>query len=204
MSKKTIKFSSLEQNIKNLYGEKNVCIADPDTVYLSQGVEIGDNTEIEPNVFFSGKVIVGKNCRIRANSYLEDCVIEDNCVIGPFARIRPGSLIKNEARIGNFVEVKKSEIGEGSKINHLSYIGDSYIGKNVNIGAGTITCNYDGKNKYQTRVADGAFIGSNCCLVAPVNVGKNSIIGAGTTLFRDAPEEQVTINKKEIQSFNKK
>ncbi|HCR86036.1 MAG TPA: hypothetical protein DIV86_05095, partial [Alphaproteobacteria bacterium] len=149
-------------------------------------------------------VTVAKNTEIFAFSYLEDCSIASDVRIGPYARIRPQSKLQKGSRIGNFVEIKNSVIGDDSKINHLSYIGDSEIGKNVNIGAGTITCNYDGKNKYKTVVAEGAFIGSNSSLVAPVKVGKEAIIGAGTTLFEDAPAGKITINQMPIKNLKKK
>jgi bifunctional UDP-N-acetylglucosamine pyrophosphorylase/glucosamine-1-phosphate N-acetyltransferase len=147
---------------------------------------------IGPNVFLKN-VSLGKNVEIKANCVIEDAVIEDHAVVGPFARIRPGSVIKESSHIGNFVEIKKSTIGKGSKANHLSYIGDTIVGENVNIGAGVITCNYDGVNKHQTVIEDNAFIGSDVQLVAPVTVGKNATIGAGSTITKDAPADKLTL-----------
>ncbi|MBN2689954.1 MAG: bifunctional UDP-N-acetylglucosamine diphosphorylase/glucosamine-1-phosphate N-acetyltransferase GlmU [Gammaproteobacteria bacterium] len=161
-------------------------------IILEGEVKLGDNVSVGSNVVLRN-VTIGNNVRVLANTIIEDSVIGDDCVIGPFARIRPDSDIKNQAKIGNFVELKKTEVGKGSKVNHLSYIGDSIIGENVNIGAGTITCNYDGVNKNQTIVQDGAFVGSNCQLVAPVTIGKNATIAAGSTVTDDAPEGKLTI-----------
>lgn len=188
-----------ERHLKN-----GVIMVAPETVYFSEGTEIASGTVIEPNVIFKGKVTVKGASEIRAFSYLEDCEIEEKVTIGPYARIRPGTKIKKNARIGNFVEIKNSEIGKGSKVNHLSYIGDTEMGEDVNVGAGTITCNYDGKNKFKTRIGSGAFIGSNSSLIAPVTIGKDAVIGAGTTLLENAPPKKITINKKELRSFNKK
>lgn len=172
----------------------------------------GKDVFIDINCVFSGKVIIGDGCTIgpncmltdvsigagstiHANSLLEGCFIEDNCQIGPFARLRAGTKLARNCKIGNFVETKKAAFDEGSKASHLSYLGDVTIGKQVNIGAGTITCNYDGVNKYQTIIEDGAFIGSDTQLVAPVKVGANATIGAGSTLRKDAPAEELTITE---------
>ena len=135
----------------------------------------------------------GNNVVIKANSHIEDSILGDHCDIGPFARLRPGTQLGKAAKIGNFVETKKVQIGDGSKVNHLSYIGDTTIGKKANIGAGTITCNYDGVNKFKTQIGDGAFIGSNSSLVAPVNVGNNATVGAGSTVTKDVAEEELAI-----------
>lgn len=182
--------------LRNKFLEQGVIIQAPETVFFSADTEIESDVEIEPYVTFHGKVKISKGSKIRSYSYLEDCEIGENNVIGPYARVRPGTTTEKDVKIGNFVEVKKSEIGEGSKINHLSYVGDSEIGKDVNIGAGTITCNYDGKEKHKTKVEDGVFIGSNSSLVAPVNIGKGAKIGAGTTILKDVEEGSVVINKK--------
>jgi len=155
---------------------------------------LGANVHIGPNCSLQN-VILGDNVVIKANSVLEDCVVAENCSIGPFARLRPGAILAKNAHIGNFVEVKKTTIGEGSKISHLSYIGDAEIGKGVNIGAGTITCNYDGVNKHKTKINDGAFIGSGTQLVAPVVVGIGATLGAGTTLSKDASAEALTVTR---------
>ena len=149
-------------------------------VKLEDGVQIGPNCHIRNAVIKAGTVI-------KANSVIEDATVGDGCDVGPFARLRPGTLLESQAKVGNFVETKKAHIGAGSKVNHLTYIGDAEIGKGVNVGAGTITCNYDGANKFKTTIADGAFIGSNTALVAPVSVGKDSVVGAGSTVTSDIP-----------------
>ncbi|MEO1889779.1 MAG: bifunctional UDP-N-acetylglucosamine diphosphorylase/glucosamine-1-phosphate N-acetyltransferase GlmU [Cycloclasticus sp.] len=157
-------------------------------------VSLGENVIIGPNCVIRNAVI-GSNTVIKANSVLEDCIVGNDCNVGPFARLRPGTELGHGSMVGNFVEVKKSRVGEGSKISHLSYIGDADIGKGVNIGAGTITCNYDGVNKFKTVIEDGAFIGSGTQLVAPVTVGKGATLGAGTTLSKDAPADTLTVTR---------
>ncbi len=169
-------------------------------VVIEGNVALGDNVHIEPNVYLRD-VSIGDDVTIHANSVIEQSIIAEQCQIGPFARLRPGTQLAAGAKIGNYVEVKKSIIGEHSKVNHLSYIGDATIGRNVNVGAGTITCNYDGANKYPTIIEDNAFIGSGTQLVAPIKVGANATIGAGTTLRKNAPEDQLTLNKSEQQSI---
>lgn len=149
---------------------------------------------------------IGPNTVIKPNSLIEDTVIEDECSVGPFARLRPGTVMKSDSHVGNFVEVKKSIIGKGSKAGHLSYIGDCEVGKNVNIGAGTITCNYDGANKHKTIIEDDAFIGSDSQLVAPVRIGKGATVGAGTTVTSDVSAESLTISRvkqKQIESWER-
>ena len=145
----------------------------PDTIYFSKDTKIGKNVTIEPYVVIGQKVKIGNNVTIKSFSHLENCKIENKVDIGPYARIRPGVVLKSGSKIGNFVEIKKSNISKDVKINHLSYIGDAKIGEKVNVGAGTITCNYDGVSKHNTNIEDGAFIGSNTILVAPVKVGKS-------------------------------
>lgn len=192
--------------------EQGVTLRDPARFDVRGTVECGQDVEIDLNVLLKGVVKLGNRVKIGANvcisdseigddvEILENCVIEKarvgaNCRVGPFARVRPDSDISENAHIGNFVEIKKSQVGRGSKINHLSYIGDAIIGSGVNIGAGTITCNYDGVNKFQTIIEDGAFIGSDTQLVAPVRVGKNATIGAGSTITKDAPEETLSLSR---------
>lgn len=172
-----------------------VTLRDPATTYFSYDTKIDGGCIIEPNVFFGPGVTIEKDVTIRANSYFEDCHIKQKACIGPFARIRPGTEIAEQAKIGNFVEIKKSKIGKGSKVSHLSYIGDSTLGENVNIGAGTITCNYDGYNKYQTVLEDGVFIGSNSSLVAPLTIGKNAIVGAGSSITKNINEDEIGITR---------
>lgn len=185
-------------------------LRDPARVDIRGTVDVGNDVMIDINVIFEGKVILGKGVTVGANSILKDCVIGDNteikpnsmiekstvgaaCSIGPFARIRPDSVLADDSHVGNFVELKKASLGKGSKANHLSYIGDAVVGQKVNIGAGTITCNYDGANKSVTTIKDGAFIGSNSALVAPVTVGVNATIGAGSVLTRDAGDEELVV-----------
>ncbi len=187
-------------------------IVDPKRIDIRGNVEVQPDVTIDINVIIEGKTSIGKNsyigpnCVIKnasignnvfieANTVIEDAMIKDGCTVGPFARIRPGSILERKAKVGNFVEMKKTTLGENSKANHLSYLGDAIIGKDVNVGAGTITCNYDGVNKFQTIIEDGAFIGSDTQLVAPVKVGKNATIGAGSTITRDAPADQLSLSR---------
>lgn len=169
----------------------------PETVYFAYDTEIGANVTIEPNVFFGPNVKIGEGTHIKAFSHIENTTIGENCNIGPFARLRPETHINDYVNIGNFVEVKKSEINKGSKVNHLSYIGDSYIGERTNVGAGTITCNYDGFFKYKTHIDDDVFVGSNSLLIAPVTVNAGSTIAAGTVVTKDVPEGSLTITRPE-------
>ena len=174
----------------NLQCGKDVFI-DINNVFKNN-VIIGDNTHIEPNCILNNATI-GNNCHILANSVLDNCTIGDNCNIGPFARLRPGTILKDDCKIGNFVETKNATFANNSKASHLSYLGDVTIGSDVNIGAGTITCNYDGVNKHQTIIEDGVFIGSDTQLVAPVTVGKNATIGAGSTIRKHVPADELTL-----------
>ena len=197
--KETIGVNSLEelakaeeifQKAKRIeFMEKGVHLQSPETVFFSFDTEIGKGTIIEQNVVIAPAVTIEKNSIIRAFSHLEGCHICPNSKIGPYARIRPGSIVSEGANVGNFVEVKKSFVGPKSKINHLSYIGDAKIGERVNVGAGTITCNYDGVSKHNTDIEDGAFIGSNTMLVAPVKVGKSSVTASGSVITKDIPNE---------------
>lgn len=191
---------------------QGVTLRDPNRFDLRGTLDVGQDVEIDVNVIFEGSNQIGHNVKIGANCSIKNATIEEgviilpNCVIenavvgansriGPFARLRPETILATDTHIGNFVEIKKSVIGQGSKVNHLSYIGDSLVGKKVNIGAGTITCNYDGVNKFQTIIEDGAFIGSDTQLVAPVTVGKNATIGAGSTITKDTPDDQLTLSR---------
>lgn len=198
-----------------------VTIVDPKTTYVDSDVIIGQDTIIKPNTHIEGKTKIGKNCVIGpdttitdsviadnvfiTNSYIEESVIEKEVKIGPFAHLRPKSVLKEKVKVGNFSEVKKSIVGYGSKVNHLSYIGDAVVGKNVNIGAGTITCNYDGKNKFQTVIQDDVFVGSNVNLVAPVNIGKKVLIAAGSTITDNVSPNKLTIARaRQIVKVRKK
>ena len=189
-----------------------VSIVDPKTTYIDKPVRVGRDTIIYPNCYLQGETTIGERCILEPNSQITDSrigsdvvikacsvitesTIDEGAAIGPFARLRPGTVVKRNARIGNFVEVKKSVIGEGSKANHLTYLGDTTVGRDVNIGAGTITCNYDGRNKYPTVIEDNAFVGSNTELVAPVTVKKGSTIGAGSTITKEVPEGALAISR---------
>jgi bifunctional UDP-N-acetylglucosamine pyrophosphorylase/glucosamine-1-phosphate N-acetyltransferase len=157
-------------------------------------VQLGDGVVIEPNCFLKN-VTIGAGSVIHANSVLENCQIGDDCSVGPFARVRAGTILADHCKIGNFVETKNAKFGEHSKASHLSYLGDVVIGKQVNIGAGTITCNYDGVNKHQTIIEDGVFVGSDTQLVAPVTVGRNATIGAGSTIRKNVPADELTLTE---------
>lgn len=200
--------------------DQGVYIRDPARFDCRGSLTVGVDTNIDVNTIFEGTVTIGKRCSIgpnvilknvvlgddviiKANSMIEDSSVRDGCIIGPFARIRPGSTLNKACRVGNFVEIKASNIGEASKINHLSYVGDAVIGKRVNIGAGTITCNYDGANKHTTTIEDNVFIGSNCSIVAPINIGQDATVGAGSTITKNVPAQQLTLCRAQTQ-VNKK
>ncbi|HXR94681.1 MAG TPA: bifunctional UDP-N-acetylglucosamine diphosphorylase/glucosamine-1-phosphate N-acetyltransferase GlmU, partial [Rhizomicrobium sp.] len=170
-----------------------VTMTSPETVFLSHDTLLGADVEIEPFVVFGLGVEVKSGARIRSHSHLEGAVVAAHAVIGPFARLRPGAVIGDGAHIGNFVEVKNSTIGKGTKANHLAYLGDASVGENANIGAGTITCNYDGFGKYRTEIGDGAFIGSDTALVAPVKVGAGAITGAGSVITKDVGADALAV-----------
>jgi len=176
----------------------------PETVMLSADTCIGEESVVEPYVVFGPGVTIGKHCHIRSFSYLEGCTAADSVVIGPYARLRPGTVIEEEARVGNFVEIKKSHIGRGSKIPHLSYIGDTTMGAGCNIGAGTVTCNYDGKQKHQTLLGDNVFVGSNSALIAPITLGNNAMVGAGTTVTKPVGAGELALNNAEQKRLRKK
>lgn len=173
--------------------ENGVTLIDPSTVYLRHDTQLGKDVIVHPNVVFGTNVKVEDNVEIRSFCHIEDAVIRKNATIGPFARIRPGSDVGESAHIGNFVELKKAKVEKGAKVNHLSYIGDAHVGEKTNIGAGTITCNYDGFSKYKTEIGAGAFIGSNTALVAPVKVGDGAIIAAGSVITQDVPADALAI-----------
>ena len=179
----------------------------PETIFFSEDTKIGKNVVINPYVVFGKKVKIGNNVIINSFSHLEDCKVENKVDIGPYARIRPGTILKDGSKIGNFVEVKKSIVGKKSKINHLSYVGDTQIGKDVNIGAGTITCNYDGVKKSKTKIKNNVFIGSNSSLVAPVTINENSIVGAGSVITKNVARKSLALaraNQIEIKNYKRK
>ena len=162
--------------------------------FIEYDVILGDNVNIESNNLLRDSAL-GAGTLVHSNCHIEGANTGSNCEIGPFARLRPGAELANDVKIGNFVEIKKSTVADGSKVNHLTYIGDAEIGKGVNVGAGTITCNYDGANKHKTIIGDGAFIGSGVELVAPVTVGAGATIGAGATLTKNAPDNHLTVER---------
>ena len=174
-----------QDKIRNRFMTNGVTLVAPDTIFLSVNTKIGKNVVINPYVVIGSNVKIGNNVEILSFTHIEGAKIEDNVKVGPFSRVRPGAVLSKRSRIGNFVEVKNSKVGIGTKINHLSYVGDATIGKSTNIGAGTITCNYDGKRKYRTNIRDEAFIGSNSSLVAPVTIGKKSVVGAGSVITKN-------------------
>ena len=184
-----------QNNLRRKAMLSGVTMIAPETVFLQKDTIIGQDVIIEPNVVIAGGVSIARNCHIKSFCHLEKCSIGEGNIIGPFARIRPDTVTSQNVKIGNFVEVKKSTIGVSAKVNHLSYIGDTEIGDNANIGAGTITCNYDGYRKYQTKIGEGAFIGSNTALIAPVNIGNNAIIGAGSTITQNVPNTGLSISR---------
>ena len=179
----------------------------PETVYFSKDTKIGKNVTIEPFVVLGEKVKIHNNSKIKSFSHLENVKIENNVVVGPFARLRPGTVLKSGSRVGNFVEIKKSKVGKNSKVNHLSYIGDTNIGNFVNIGAGTITCNYDGKNKNKTLIKNKVFVGSNSSLVAPVTLNEKSTIGAGSVITKNVKKNSLALtrsNQSEVKNYKRK
>jgi len=179
----------------------------PETIFFSEDTKIGKNVIIEPYVVIGRKVKIGNNVRICSFCHLEDSKIENNVNLGPYARLRPGTVLQAGSRVGNFVEVKKSKIGKKSKINHLSYIGDTTIGKLVNVGAGTITCNYDGVKKSKTKIKNNVFIGSNSSLVAPITVNENSVIGAGSVITKNVKKKSLALTRSsqiEIKNYKRK
>ena len=201
---KHVNLKNSQINLRNKFLKSGVKMIGPETIFFSNDTQIGKNVIIEPYVVIGSKVKIGNNVVIKSFSHLESCRIENKVEIGPYARIRPNTVLKEGSKVGNFVEVKKSIIGKKSKVNHLSYIGDSKIGKSVNVGAGTITCNYDGKKKYVTNIKDKVFIGSNSSLVAPITIGEGSTIGAGSVITRNVKSKSLALTRseqKEIKNY---
>ena len=196
-----------QEKLRNKAMKMGVTIKSPETVFLSKDTKFGKKVVINPYVVIGEKTKIGDNVEILPFTHIENATLEENVNVGPFSRIRPGAVLSKGSRIGNFVEIKKSKIGKNSKINHLSYIGDSNLGKNVNIGAGTITCNYDGKRKNKTRIMDGAFIGSNTALIAPIKIGKKAIVGAGSSLTNNVKSKSLALTRAkqiEIKNYKRK
>ena len=198
---------NLQNKLRDKFLKKGVKMKGPDTVFFSKDTKIGKNVEIEPYVVLADKVQIGNNVKILSFSHLEGVKIDNNVSVGPYARLRPGTKIKSGSKIGNFVEVKKSTINKNSKVNHLSYIGDALVGKDVNIGAGTITCNYDGRKKSITKIKDKVFVGSNTSLVAPVTLNEKSVIGAGSVITKNVSQGSLALtrsNQKEKKNYKRK
>ncbi|MBD1170953.1 UDP-N-acetylglucosamine pyrophosphorylase [Pelagibacterales bacterium SAG-MED02] len=196
-----------QKKLREKFIKSGVKMISPETIFFSKDTKIGNNVTIEPYVVISSKVKIGSNVIIKSFSHLEGCKIENKVEVGPYARIRPDTVLKEGSKIGNFVEVKKSNVGKKSKVNHLSYIGDTEIGKAVNIGAGTITCNYDGIKKSKTKIKDKVFIGSNSSLVAPVTIENESIVGAGSVITKNVSKKSLALTRSlqtEIKNYKRK
>jgi len=202
-----MKQMNLQENLRKKFIKQGVKMVAPDTVFFSKDTKIGKNVSIDPYVVIRKKVKIQNNVKIFSFSHLESVRIENNVNIGPYARLRPGTILRSGSRIGNFVEVKKSTIEKNSKVNHLSYIGDATLGKNVNIGAGTITCNYDGVKKNKTIIKDNVFIGSNSSLIAPVTINEKSTVGAGSVIIKNVNKKSLALTRSdqiEIKNYKRK
>ena len=204
---KQLNLQTLQINLRKKFLKVGVKMLGPETIFFSKDTKIGKNVTIEPYVVIGSKVKIGNNVTIKSFSHLENCKIENKVDIGPYARIRPGVILKSGSKIGNFVEIKKSILGINSKVNHLTYIGDSQIGKSVNIGAGTITCNYDGVKKSKTKIKDNVFIGSNSSLVAPLTIEEGSVVGAGSVITKNVKRKSLALTRSlqtEIKNYKRK
>jgi len=204
---KQLNLQKLQNDLRKKFLKVGVKMIGPETIFFSKDTKIGKNVIIEPYVVIGQKVRIGNNVTIKSFSHLENCKIENKVDIGPYARIRPGVVLKSGSKIGNFVEIKKSTLGINSKVNHLTYIGDSQIGKSVNIGAGTITCNYDGVKKSKTKIKDNVFIGSNSSLVAPITIEEDSVVGAGSVITKNVKKKSLALTRSlqtEIKNYKRK
>ena len=204
---KELNLQKLQSKLRNKFLRLGVKMIGPETIYFSNDTKIGKNVTIEPYVVFGSKVKIGNNVTIKSFSHLEKCKVENKVDIGPYARIRPGTILKEGSKVGNFVEIKKSIIGKKSKVNHLAYVGDSDIGKSVNIGAGTITCNYDGVKKNKTKIKDNVFIGSNSSLVAPLVIEEGSLVGAGSVITKNVKQKSLALTRStqvEVKNYKRK
>ena len=204
---KQLNSKSNQETLRKFFIKSGVKMIGPETVFFSKDTKIGKNVTINPYVVIGPKVKIGSNVIINSFSHLEDCKIKNKVEVGPYARLRPGTVLEEGAKIGNFVEIKKSVIGKKSKVNHLSYIGDSELGKGVNVGAGTITCNYDGVKKSKTKIKDNVFIGSNSSLVAPIILEENSIIGAGSVITKKVKKNSLALTRSsqtEVKNYKRK
>ena len=204
---KELNSQKIQKSLRNKFLKLGVKMMGPETIFFSKDTKIGKKVTIEPYVVFGSKVKIGNNVTIKSFSHLENCKVENKVDVGPYARVRPGTILKEGSKVGNFVEIKKSIVGKNSKINHLSYIGDSNIGKSVNIGAGTITCNYDGIKKSKTKIKDNVFIGSNSSLVAPLIIEQGSVIGAGSVITKNVKKKYLALTRSpqlEIKNYKRK
>ena len=204
---KQINSNTEQEKLRKFFIKSGVKMIGPETIFFSKDTKIGKNVTINPYVVIGKKVKIGNNVTIDSFSYLADCKIKNKVEVGPYARLRPGTILEEGSKIGNFVEIKKSTIGKKSKINHLSYIGDSELGNGVNVGAGTITCNYDGVKKSKTKIKDNVFIGSNSSLVAPITLEKNSIVGAGSVITKKVQKNSLALTRSsqtEIKNYKRK
>jgi bifunctional UDP-N-acetylglucosamine pyrophosphorylase/glucosamine-1-phosphate N-acetyltransferase len=204
---KQINLKKDQDRLRDKFLRSGVKMIGPETIYFSKDIKIGKNVIIEPYVVFGPKVKIGSNVLIRSFSHLENCIVKDKVEIGPYARIRPNTILEKGSKVGNFVEIKKSKIGKNSKVNHLTYIGDSNIGKYVNVGAGTITCNYDGIKKSKTFIKDNVFIGSNSSLVAPLTLEEGSTIGAGSVITKKVKRKSLALTRSlqtEVKNYKRK
>jgi UDP-N-acetylglucosamine diphosphorylase/glucosamine-1-phosphate N-acetyltransferase len=204
---KQLNLQKLQNDLRKKFLKFGVKMIGPETIFFSKDTKIGKDVIIEPYVVIGQKVKIGNNVTIKSFSHLENCKIENKVDIGPYARIRPGAVLKNGSKVGNFVEIKKSTLGINSKVNHLTYIGDSEIGKSVNIGAGTITCNYDGVKKSKTKIKDNVFIGSNSSLVAPITIEEDSVVGAGSVITKNVKKKSLALTRSlqtEIKNYKRK
>jgi bifunctional UDP-N-acetylglucosamine pyrophosphorylase/glucosamine-1-phosphate N-acetyltransferase len=204
---KELNLQKIQNKLRNKFLTSGVKMLGPETIFFSNDTKIGKNVIIEPYVVIGKNVKIGNNVIIKSFSHLESCKIENKVEVGPYARIRPNTILKEGSKIGNFVEIKKSTVGQKSKVNHLSYIGDSNLGKSVNIGAGTITCNYDGVKKSKTKIKDKVFVGSNSSLVAPLTIEQDSIIGAGSVITKKVKKKSLALTRSlqtEIKNYKRK
>tara|TARA_B100001121_G_scaffold146726_1_gene128479 strand:- start:772 stop:1392 length:621 start_codon:yes stop_codon:yes gene_type:complete len=204
---KDLNLNNTQDKLRKKFLKSGVKIIGPETIFFSKDTKIGKNVIIEPYVVFGPKVKIGNNVRIKSFSHLENCTVKNRVDIGPYARIRPGAILEDGSKVGNFVEIKKSVIGKKSKINHLSYIGDSHIGKLVNVGAGTITCNYDGIKKNKTKIKNNVFIGSNSSLVAPLTIEEDSVVGAGSVITKKVQKKSLALTRSlqiEVKNYKRK
>ena len=199
--------NKIQSTLRKKFIKKGVKMISPETIFFSKDTKIGNKVTIDPYVVIGEKVTIKDNVKIYSFSHLENTKIESNVTVGPYARLRPGTILKSGSKVGNFVEIKKSTIGKNSKVNHLSYVGDASIGSKTNIGAGTITCNYDGNRKHKTKIKNNVFVGSNTSLVAPVKLNSNSIIGAGSVITKDVSAKALALSRSdqmEIKNYKKR